>query len=225
MQQITFIRQTTNGTTRQATKGPGIHALWRHLLLHGLSQSAPCEPFKASPGSNRWRHLACIPGPSEIYHEGSCGSLWCHQAHMVGHMGPWWNRSLINDLGMQNFILPMECSFSGLQEPMGLRNGQKPLLGWKRLFHTLFLTNNFTIRLQPMQNFIIPMECSFSGLEELMGLRNGPKPLLGWKQLFHTLFLTNNFSKRQILNQFLINFRYDATCYCKPFLSELAIII
>jgi len=24
---------------------------------------------------------------------------------------------------MQNFILPMECSFSGLQELMGLRNG------------------------------------------------------------------------------------------------------
>ena len=33
-----------------------------------------------------------------IYNEGSCGSLWCHQAHTVGHMGPWWNRGLNNDL-------------------------------------------------------------------------------------------------------------------------------
>ena len=25
-------------------KGPGMHALWRHLLLLGLAQSKPCEP-------------------------------------------------------------------------------------------------------------------------------------------------------------------------------------
>ena len=69
-----------------------------------------------------------------------------------------------------------------------------PLLGWKQLFHTLFLTNNFSTRLNPMQNFILPMECSFSSLQLLMGLRNGPKPLFGWKQLFQTQFLTNKFS-------------------------------
>ena len=97
---------------------------------------------------------------------------------------------------MQNFILPMECSFSSLQLLIGLRNDPNPLLGWKQLFHTLCLTNNFSTRLNPMQNFILPMECSFSSLQLLIGLRNSPKPLLGWKQLFHTLCLTNNFSTR-----------------------------
>ena len=29
---------------RLPLQGPGIHALWRHLLLHGLAQSKPCEP-------------------------------------------------------------------------------------------------------------------------------------------------------------------------------------
>ena len=45
---------------------------------------------------------------------------------------------------MQNFILPMECSFSSLQLLMGLRNGPKPLFGWKQLFQTQFLTNKFS---------------------------------------------------------------------------------